>query len=144
LDQLSGFDFRLDLWRHDARAMDSAVVSVDTTCVIKAHSPGRDWVTRFAHTRSARSASRIEFPLGRDPTQPASIPPHPVANRRKAAGMGKQETEPMAYSDHEQALRVASAISGVTTGCCLRYGLFASILRQPVTELDEAPDAFHR
>jgi hypothetical protein len=50
----------------------------------------------------------------------------------------------MAYSDLEQALRVASAISAVATGCCLRYGLFASILRQPVTELDEAADAFHR
>ena len=44
----------------------------------------------------------------------------------------------MAYSDHEQALRVASAISAVATGCCLRYGLFASILRQPVTDVDES------
>jgi hypothetical protein len=50
----------------------------------------------------------------------------------------------MAYSDHEQALRVASAISAVTTGCCLRYGLFASILRQPVVSLDESVDAFQR
>ena len=49
----------------------------------------------------------------------------------------------MAYSDHEQALRVASALSAVTTGCCLRYGLFASILRQPVTTIDESADAFH-
>ena len=49
----------------------------------------------------------------------------------------------MAYSDHEQALRVASAISAVATGCCLRYGLFASILRQPVTDIDEPTDAFH-
>jgi hypothetical protein len=49
----------------------------------------------------------------------------------------------MAYSDHEQALRVASAISGVTTGCCLRYGLFASILRQPVETVHESTDAFH-
>jgi len=48
------------------------------------------------------------------------------------------------YSDHEQALRVASAISAVTTGCCLRYGLFASILRQSVAEIDETTDAFHR
>ena len=48
----------------------------------------------------------------------------------------------MAYSDQEQALRVASAISAVATGCCLRYGLFASILRQPVTEIDETTDAF--
>jgi hypothetical protein len=50
----------------------------------------------------------------------------------------------MAYSDHEQALRVASAISAVATGCCLRYGLFASILRQPVTEVNAEDDAFHR
>ena len=49
----------------------------------------------------------------------------------------------MAYSDHEQALRVASAISAVTTGCCLRYGLFASILRQPTASMDESMDAFH-
>ena len=49
----------------------------------------------------------------------------------------------MAYSDHEQALRVASAISAVATGCCLRYGLFASILRQPVTTVEESADAFH-
>jgi hypothetical protein len=48
----------------------------------------------------------------------------------------------MAYSDHEQALRVASAISGVATGCCLRYGLFASILRQPVTDVNAEDDAF--
>jgi hypothetical protein len=48
----------------------------------------------------------------------------------------------MAYSDHEQALRVASAISAVATGCCLRYGLFASILRQPVTEVNAEDDAF--
>ncbi len=48
----------------------------------------------------------------------------------------------MPYSDHEQALRVASAISAVATGCCLRYGLFASILRQPVTSVDGAADAF--
>jgi len=41
----------------------------------------------------------------------------------------------MPYSDHEQALRVTSAILGVTTGCCLRYGLFASILRQLVTDI---------
>jgi hypothetical protein len=39
---------------------------------------------------------------------------------------------------------VASAISAVTTGCCLRYGLFASILRQPVTNVDAEDDAFHR
>jgi len=50
----------------------------------------------------------------------------------------------MAYSDHEQALRVASAISAVTTGCCLRYGLFASILRQPVAPFDESFDSFRR
>ncbi len=49
----------------------------------------------------------------------------------------------MAYSDHEQALRVASAISGVATGCCLRYGLFASILRQLTALIDESVDAFH-
>ena len=48
----------------------------------------------------------------------------------------------MAYSDQEQALRVASAISAVATGCCLRYGLFANILRQPATEIDETTDAF--
>ena len=48
----------------------------------------------------------------------------------------------MAYSDQEQALRVASAISAVATGCCLRYGLFASILRQPVTSVDAEDDAF--
>jgi hypothetical protein len=48
----------------------------------------------------------------------------------------------MSYSDHEQALRVASAISAVATGCCLRYGLFASILRQPVASVDESEDAF--
>jgi hypothetical protein len=47
----------------------------------------------------------------------------------------------MAYSDHEQALRVASAISTVSTGCCLRYGLFASILRQHVETVDELTDA---
>jgi len=49
----------------------------------------------------------------------------------------------MAYSDHEQTLRVASAISAVATGCCLRYGLFASILRQPAASVDEPVDAFH-
>ncbi len=48
----------------------------------------------------------------------------------------------MAYSDHEHALRVASALSAVTTGCCLRYGLLASILRQPATSLDESADSF--
>jgi hypothetical protein len=48
----------------------------------------------------------------------------------------------MAYSDHEQALRVASAISAVATGCCLQYGLFASILRQPVSSIDVSADAF--
>ena len=50
----------------------------------------------------------------------------------------------MPYSDQEQALRVASAISGVATGCCLRYGLFASILRQPITDVNTEDDAFHR
>ena len=50
----------------------------------------------------------------------------------------------MPDSDHEQALRVASALSGVTIGCCLRYGLFASILRQPVTDVNAEDDAFHR
>jgi hypothetical protein len=50
----------------------------------------------------------------------------------------------MAYTDQEQAQRVASAISGVTTGCCLRYGLFASILRQSVTDVNAEDDAFHR
>jgi len=50
----------------------------------------------------------------------------------------------MAYSDQEQALRAASAISAVTTGCCLRYGLFASILRQHVTNGDESVDTFRR
>ena len=49
----------------------------------------------------------------------------------------------MAYSDHEQALRVASAISAVATGCCLRYGLFASIQRQSTASMDESMDAFH-
>jgi hypothetical protein len=48
----------------------------------------------------------------------------------------------MTYSDHELALRVASALSAVATGCCLRYGSFASILRQPVTIAGEAEDAF--
>ncbi len=48
----------------------------------------------------------------------------------------------MTYFYHEHALRVASAISAVATGCCLRYGLFASILRQSVTEIDETTDAF--
>jgi hypothetical protein len=37
---------------------------------------------------------------------------------------------------------VASAISGVAPGCCLRYGLFASILRRPVVSVDEPVDAF--
>jgi hypothetical protein len=46
----------------------------------------------------------------------------------------------MAYSDQEQALRVASAISAVATGCCLRYGLLASILRQPVTNANTEDD----
>jgi hypothetical protein len=32
----------------------------------------------------------------------------------------------------------------VATGCCLRYGLFASILRQPVTSVDAEDDAFRR
>jgi len=50
----------------------------------------------------------------------------------------------MTYSDQEQALRVASAISAVATGCCLRYGLFASILRQSATTVDESVDAFPR
>jgi hypothetical protein len=45
-------------------------------------------------------------------------------------------------NDHEQVLRMASAISAVPTGCCLRYGLFASILRQPVTSVDAEDDAF--
>jgi hypothetical protein len=49
----------------------------------------------------------------------------------------------MAYSDHEQALRVVLAISVIATGCCLRYGLFASILRQPVTTVDDPVDGFH-
>jgi hypothetical protein len=48
----------------------------------------------------------------------------------------------MAYSDYEQALRVASALSAVATGCCLRYELFASILRQPVTCVDSEDGAF--
>ena len=48
----------------------------------------------------------------------------------------------MPYSEHEQALRVASALSAVATGCCLRYGLFASILRQPVIEPEAGVDAF--
>ena len=48
----------------------------------------------------------------------------------------------MPYSDQDQALRVASAISAVATGCCLRYGLFASILRQPVTSIDFEEDVF--
>ncbi len=48
----------------------------------------------------------------------------------------------MAYSDHEQALRVASPLSAVTTGCCLRYGLFASILRQPVSSVNSEDYAF--
>jgi hypothetical protein len=49
----------------------------------------------------------------------------------------------MVYSYQEQTLRVASAISAVTTGCCLRYGLFASILRQPVTTVNDPMDGFH-
>jgi hypothetical protein len=48
----------------------------------------------------------------------------------------------MPYSDQEQALHVASAISAVAAGCCLRYGLFVSILRQPVETVDESADAF--
>ncbi len=48
----------------------------------------------------------------------------------------------MAYSDHEHALRVASAISAVTTGCCLRYGVFANILRQPVTNVEAKDGTF--
>jgi hypothetical protein len=32
----------------------------------------------------------------------------------------------------------------VATGCCLRYGLFASILRQPVADVNIEEDAFHR
>lgn len=48
----------------------------------------------------------------------------------------------MAYSDHEHALRVASALSAVATGCCLRYGLFAGILRQSVVSVDEPHDVF--
>jgi hypothetical protein len=48
----------------------------------------------------------------------------------------------MAYSDQEQLLRVTSAISAIATGCCLRYGLFASILRQPVTTINAEEDAF--
>ncbi|HZY42200.1 MAG TPA: hypothetical protein VFF59_09395 [Anaerolineae bacterium] len=48
----------------------------------------------------------------------------------------------MSYLAHDQALRVASAISAVTTGCCLRYGLFASILRQPVAAAESEDDAF--
>jgi hypothetical protein len=50
----------------------------------------------------------------------------------------------MTYSDQEQALRVASAISAVATGCCLRYGLFASILRQPVIDVNAEDDGFRR
>jgi hypothetical protein len=54
----------------------------------------------------------------------------------------EQETEPMPYSDQEQLLRVASAISAIATGCCLRYGLFASIFRQPVIDVNAEDDAF--
>lgn len=50
----------------------------------------------------------------------------------------------MPYSDHEQALRVASALSAVATGCCLRYGLFASVYRQPLVTLEPTEDAFRR
>ena len=49
----------------------------------------------------------------------------------------------MAYSDQEHVLRVASVISAIETGCCLRYGLFASILRQPAASVDESSNAFH-
>lgn len=30
----------------------------------------------------------------------------------------------------------------MATGCCLRYGLFASVLRQPVADVDDSTDAF--
>jgi hypothetical protein len=48
----------------------------------------------------------------------------------------------MDHCDHEQALRVTSAISAMATGYGLRYGLFASILRQPAAFVDESEDAF--
>ena len=39
---------------------------------------------------------------------------------------------------------MASALSAVATCCCLRYGLFASILRQPVLTINTEDDALHR
>ena len=42
----------------------------------------------------------------------------------------------------KQLLRVASAISAVATGCCLRYGLFANILRQPATTINAEDNVF--
>ncbi len=49
----------------------------------------------------------------------------------------------MAYSVQEQILRVASAISGVTTSCCLHYGIFANILRSPLPSTDYDSDPKH-
>jgi hypothetical protein len=55
----------------------------------------------------------------------------------------------MPYTTTDQALRVASALSAVATGCCLRYGVFAQVRRQrpPDDRLDadsiETDDAFY-
>ena len=44
----------------------------------------------------------------------------------------------MPYTLIDQGLRVTSALSGVATGCCLRYGVFAQVRRQrpPDLQLD--------
>jgi hypothetical protein len=46
----------------------------------------------------------------------------------------------MAHSDHARPSGWRQPFR-LTTGRCLRYGLFASILRQPVAPVDESIDA---
>ena len=48
----------------------------------------------------------------------------------------------MAYSDHEQALRVASAISAVATGCCLGTGCSPASCANPSLTSMPKMDAF--
>ena len=47
----------------------------------------------------------------------------------------------MSYTLIDQALRVTSALTGVTTGCCLRYGVFAQVRRQRPADLQSDAEA---
>jgi len=48
----------------------------------------------------------------------------------------------MTYSDHEQALRVASAISAVATGVVCDTGCSPAFCASPSRDVDESADAF--